>query len=172
MKTRPIFPNLLFPVVLGTFFFAACERKAPPPTGAEARVTKHEHHPPHGGTPVVLGDEAYHLELVLDAASGKLQAFILDGEMENFIRTTAASFEVVATVDGKTHPLLFQAIADSATGEKVGDTALFEAQADWLKSTPKFDAVLTSLAIRGSTFAAISFNFPLGNDHDEPAHGK
>jgi len=152
------------------FFLSACERKAATPTTAVTPVAKHEHHAPHGGTPVVLGDEAYHLELVLDAPAGKLQAFVLDGEMENFVRSTASSFEATVTVEGEKHTLIFQAIADSATGEKVGDTALFEAQADWLKTTPKFDAVLTSLTIRGSTFAAVPFNFPLGNDHDEPAH--
>jgi hypothetical protein len=121
---------------------------------------------------VVLGDEAYHLEFVSDAANGKLQAFVLDGEMENFVRSAAASFEVTATINNEKRSLVFQAVADPATGEKVGDTALFEAQADWLKTTPKFDAVLTSLTIRGSAFVAVPFNFPLGNDHDELAHGK
>ena len=47
--------------------------------------------PPHGGTPVVLGNEAYHLELVVDAASGTLQVYVLDGEMENFVRVSAPS---------------------------------------------------------------------------------
>lgn len=116
---------------------------------------------------MVLGDEAYHLELVLDAPGGKIQAFVLDGEMENFIRCTATSFEVAAAVGGEKHTLVFQAVSDPATGEKVGDTALFEAQADWLKTTQKFDGVLTSLTIRGTTFAVVPFNFPLGNDHDQ-----
>src|SRR5438067_2177993 len=112
---------------------------------------KHEHHAPHGGTPVVLGDEAYHLELVLDPATGTLQAFVLDGEMENFIRSSAPSFEVVAVVNGVPQTLVFKPIANSATGETSGDTALFEAQADWLKTTKSFDATLKSLNIRGTT---------------------
>jgi hypothetical protein len=86
--------------------------------------------------------------------------------MENFIRCTPATFEVTATVAGEKRTLLFRAIADPATGEKVGDTALFEAQAEWLKTTPRFDAVLTSLLIQGSTFANVAFNFPAGNDRD------
>jgi len=39
---------------------------------------KHEHKPPHGGAPVVLGDEEYHVELVLDAPAGKLDAYVFD----------------------------------------------------------------------------------------------
>ena len=117
-------------------------------------------------SPVVLGNEAYHLELVLDGANRKLQAFVLDGEMENFVRCTAESFEVIATVGGARKTLIFQAIGDSATGEKVGDTALFEARANWLGNTSNFDGVLTSLTIRGTPFAAVPFNFPQGNDRD------
>jgi hypothetical protein len=157
--------------LLAAFFLtAACSKKSAA-TAADATPHKHEHHPPHGGTPVVLGDEAYHIELVLDPAEGRLQAFILDGEMENFVRSSVPSLEIVATVDGKKRPLVLQAVADAASGEKAGDTSLFETKADWLKTTRDFDAVLTSIEIRGTTFSGVPFNFPKGNDHDEPAAG-
>jgi len=145
---------------------SGCKKNDPAPATTTAVPAKHEHHPPHGGTPVVLGEEVYHLEFVLDAASDKMQVYVLDGEMENFIRSAAPSFEVVASVQGEKRTLLFKAVADAATGEKVGDTALFEAQADWLKTTKEFDGVLTEIAIRGSTFSGVKFNFPHGNDHD------
>lgn len=151
--------------VVPLLLVAGCAKKSPAPSAAAAPA-RHEHHAPHGGTPVVLGNEAYHLELVLDPAAGKLQAFILDGEMENFIRSSAPSFEVLATVAGKSEPLLFVAVADSATGEKIGDTALFEATAPWLKTTHSFDGVLTKLEIRGTAFTGVAFNFPKGNDRD------
>ena len=93
-------------------------------------------------------------------------AYVLDGEMENFIRSAAPSFEIVATVGGERRPLVLQAVANPATGETVGSTSLFEATADWLKTTPSFDAVLTTLDIRGSVFSAVPFNFPKGNDKD------
>lgn len=160
---------VLAAVSLALPFLSACGKPEHPHDHGTAKAlapAKHEHHAPHDGTAVVLGDEIYHLELVLDAAAGKLQAYVLDGEMENFIRCPAPSFEVIATVNGEKRPLLFQAVADAATGEKVGDTALYETQADWLKSTPKFDAVLTALTVRGTPFTAVRFNFPLGNDHD------
>jgi len=117
----------------------------------------------------VLGKEEYHVELVLDASAGRLQAYIMDGELENFVRLPAQSFVVAARLAGKEEVLTFQAIANNATGEKVGDTALFEAQADWLRTNATFDAVLRQLTVRGTTYENITFNFPKGNDTDEPS---
>ena len=149
---------LLFSAVL-----VSCGKTTPP---ASTAAHKHEHQAPHGGTPVVLGNEAYHLELVRDPAAGTLSAYVLDGEMEMFIRLKAPSFEAVATVGAEKRPLTFKAVANAATGETVGDTAQFDAQADWLKTTATFDAVLTSLEIRGTKFDQVAFNFPKGNDKD------
>lgn len=145
---------------------AACSKTSDTPVAATPAVHKHEHHPPHGGTPVVLGEEAYHLELVRDAAAGKLQAYVLDGEMENFIRSGDSALQIVALVNGKKEPLELKAVADLATGEKVGDTSLFEGQADWLKTTGEFDATLIGVTIRGTKFENVPFNFPKGNDKD------
>ncbi|HWA28271.1 MAG TPA: hypothetical protein VG734_21645 [Lacunisphaera sp.] len=137
---------------------AETSRAAPPP--------KHEHKPPHGGTPVVLGDEVYHVELVLDAASGKLQAYVFDGELENFIRSSVPSIEIDATIAGAPQALVLHAVANPATGETVGDTSLFEGQAEWLKNNREFDATLKSITVRGTTFSDVKFNFPKGNDKD------
>ena len=155
--------RLLAPALV-TFTFAACSK--PGPATAAAPAAKHEHQAPHGGTPVVLGHEAYHLELVRDAATGRLTAYVLDGEMDNFVRVKAASFEVVASGGAAKRVLVFHAIANPATGETVGDTSQFEARADWLKTEATFDATLTALDIRGTAFTAVVFNFPKGNDHD------
>lgn len=128
----------------------------------------HEHVAPHDGTAVVLGDEFYHVEFVLDAAAGKLSAYILDGHMEEYVRCAMPAFDVVATVGGGApQTLTFKAIADAASGEKVGDTSLFEASADWLKTTREFDAVITQIEVKKSAFSAVAFNFPKGNSHDE-----
>jgi hypothetical protein len=150
-------------VAVSIVTFCSCSRPPPAPATPAA---KHAHQAPHGGTPVVLGNEACHLELVRDAAAGKLTAYVLDGEMENFLRVKAASFEVVASGGVEKRVLLFRAVANAATGEAVGDTSQFEAQADWLKAIATFDATLTSLEIRGTPFTAVAFNFPKGNDRD------
>lgn len=115
---------------------------------------------------MVLGDEAYHVELVLDAASGTLQAYVLDGEMEDFVRCAAPSIEIDAAAGGAPRVLVLAAVPNPATGETVGDTSLFEARADWLKTTGEFDGVLKSITIRGTTFSGVKFNFPRGNDTD------
>lgn len=140
--------------------------KAPQAPADSGRPQGHHHHPPHGGTPVVLGNEAYHLELVLDAAAGRLQAYVLDAEMEDFIRCAAPSITVTAGVNGTPRELVLAAVANAETGETVGDTSLFEAQADWLRGAAAFDGELKSITIRGATFTGVKFNFPKGNDTD------
>jgi hypothetical protein len=117
----------------------------------------HAHTAPHGGTLVELGEHAYNVELLRDPATGRLSAWILDGHAENFVRIKAASFEATATVAGEKRPLSFKAVANPATGETVGDTSQFEAEAAWLKATPAFEGVIVSLDVRGSRFANVPF---------------
>ena len=154
-------------VVIVAGFSSGCSRSETTSVPAQETVHKHEHHAPHGGTAVELGEEEYHVELVLDASAGKLQAFILDGELENFVRIPEASFEIAAELPGKEEVLTMKAIPNRATGETVGDTALFEAQAEWLKTTPTFNAVIKDLTVRDNRYQNIAFNFPKGNDTDE-----
>ena len=153
-------------VALAVGLSAGCGRQ-PAHAPQQTSARQHEHKPPHHGTPVVLGKEEYHVELVLDAAAGRLQAYIMDGELENFVRVPAESFAVAAMLPGKEEVLTFKAVANNATGEKVGDTALFEAQADWLKTNAAFDGVLRQLTVRGTAYENVTFNFPKGNDTDE-----
>ena len=152
--------------VLALAILAAAAGCSKAPFGAAEPVQphRHHHHPPHGGTPVVLGDEEYHIELVLDESTGLLQAYVLDSEMENFIRSSAPRIEITATFGGAPRALVLQPVPNPETGETVGDTSLFEATADWLRTTREFDGVLKSVEIRGTTFTDVRFNFPKGND--------
>jgi hypothetical protein len=154
-------------VLIGSIgLIVGCGKKGADPVLVTAAPQRHEHKSPHGGTPVVLGDEAYHLELVLDATVGKLQAYVLDGEMENFVRLSVLSIEIDALVNGISQTLVLQPVANPATGETAGDTALFEAQASWLRTTKEFDATLKKITIRRTMFTDVKFNFPKGNDKD------
>jgi hypothetical protein len=130
---------------------------------AASHSSGHHHEPPHGGTAVNLGNEDCHLEFLLEAAAGKLTCYVLGPHMSGFLRLPVESFEVTAKADGKEQLLVFKAVANSATGEKAGDTSQFEAQADWLKTTKNFDAVLKQLTIRGNSYMVVPFNFPKGN---------
>jgi len=121
---------------------------------------------PHGGTPVVLGDGDYHVEFVREAETGTLSAYVLDDEMEDFIRSSSPSITIIASIGGEKRTLVLEAVPNTATGETVGNTSLFEAQADWLKTTGNFDAVLHGISINGTAFADTPFNFPAGNEKD------
>ena len=159
-------PISIFALIASLVLFAGCGRPQPAAETPAAVPHAHEHKAPHDGTPVVLGDEVYHLELVRDAVTGTLQAYVLDGEMENFIRVTAPDLTIATQINGAPQALVLRAIASGATGETIGNTALFEGQADWLKTTPEFDGTLKTFTIRGTTFTDVKFNFPKGNDKD------
>jgi hypothetical protein len=138
--------------------------KRPEIAAPDAAPASHGHHPPHGGTAIVLGKELFHLELVRDADTGTLSAYVLDDEMEEFVRVAVPSIALDAVVDGDRKRLLLSPVASSATGETVGDTSLFQGHADWLKTHDHFEATLEPLSIHGSAFPATNFRFPAGND--------
>lgn len=147
-----------------TVVFSGCgEHRSVRPTAA-APAHKHEHVAPHGGTAVELGRDEFHLELVADLVAGRLTAYLLDGELEQFIRVPAPAFQVIAIVGGAERTLTFNAVSNPATGEMAGDTSQFEATAGWLKATTNFDATLKELTIRGKAYRDVTFNFPKGNE--------
>jgi hypothetical protein len=146
---------------------AGCDEKPAAALRAAPGTAKHEHIPPHRGTPVVLGNEDCHLEFVRQPASGKLQAYVLDGEMENFVRVKQQFFAATATIGEGTNLLRFEAVPNNATGETIGDTSLFEASAPWLRTESNFDLIISEVTVRGKSYQQIKFNFPKGNDSDE-----
>jgi hypothetical protein len=123
----------------------------------------HRDQPPHGGTAIGLGDDQFNLELVRDPAAGTLKAFVLDGEMEDFIRIKAKVLEIEAEHDGRKETLKLLPVADAATGETVGDTCLFQTRADWLKRVDHFKGTIRALAIQDQSFKSVAFAFPEGN---------
>ena len=139
---------------------SACNRSAATTTTKTTTPSPPQAH----GTAVELGREEFHLELVLDPPAGRLTGYVLDGELEKFVRIAAPSLRLVARVKDTDQPLEMHAIASAATGETVGDTSQFEATADWLKTTTRFDARLPEIIIRGKTYRDVSFNFPKGNE--------
>ena len=58
--------------------------------------------------------------------------------------------------------LVLNAVANPATGGALGDTSLFQGQADWLKSVDSFAGTVEGIAIRWPTILGIKFNFPAG----------
>ena len=135
-------------------------------SGEKKKKKKHTpHDSPRGGTLVEIGEHEFNVDLVLDRATGTLHAWILGAHakgVDDRVRIALPSFEAHVTVDGRKQTLVFQAKADPATGEKPGNTSVFDARADWLKTATTFDGVFPKLVIAGETFAGTTFNFPKG----------
>jgi hypothetical protein len=164
---KPILVLIVLGLAGGGWFLVRARIRATAVAGtANDPVKPHQDQPPHGGTPVVLGDEQFHLELVRDPAAGTLRAYVLDGEMEAFIRISANSFDIEVDPGGRKQTLTFKPVADLATGETVGDTSLFEAKADWIKTADHFKGVIKLLPIQDQTFKSVAFGFPEGNEKD------
>jgi hypothetical protein len=163
LKNRALWASIT--LVFASGLLAGCGVRAPsvPPSDV---AHLHKDVPPHGGTAVALGED-YKMELLLDAPAGKLDAYVFDGEFENFVRIATESFEVTARLPGHEEALAFKAVPNTATGETVGDTSMFETRADWLKTQSSFDGVLKQVTVRGNTFSNVVFNFPNGNATNE-----
>ena len=157
--------SLLLSVLAAAFLAAGCSKSHDHAHDKKSSDAGHVHTAPHGGTLVELGDHAYNVELLRDPVAGKLSVWVLDGHAEHFVRLKTASFQLVALPGGKSTPLTLAAVANPATGEKVGDTSQFEVQAEWLKTAGAFSGTFT-LEIRGTVFKDTAFS--LGDDH---AHG-
>ena len=147
--------RLLLALVSVAFFAAACSKSDSHDHDKKSAHAGHARKAPHGGTLVEIGDHQFNLEFVLDAATGKISAYILDAHAENFVRSALPSF---------------QAVAYAATGETVGDTSQFDATADWLKTTPTFTGEIDSINIRGAVFKDIVFAFPAGTAAGHAEH--
>lgn len=125
----------------------------------------HHHAAPHGGTMIALGDEAAHLELLLDSAGGKLTGYVLDGEGEKAIRVSQPQIQLQIT--GRDVPstltVALKPVANPLTGEAAGDTSQFEATDAGLKGKKNFSVTIEDITIKGANFKNTTSKFPEGN---------
>ena len=154
MNVRRVARTILIAVAVACLL-PACGKHAE----KEAGHAHAEHKAPHGGTLVELGEHAYNVELLRDRGAGKLTLWILDGHAENFVRIKSPSVELVAMPGGKFTPVSLKAVANPSTGETVGDTSQFEAQADWLKTADEFAGIFT-IEIKGTKFEQVPYVLP------------
>lgn len=130
----------------------------------------HAHTAPHGGTLVEIGEHQFNVELVLDAQAGKLTVWLLDAHAEHFVRSAAPQLEIVTRVAGEARTLALLPVANSATGESAGDTAQFEATADWLRGLPALAGEFRQLNFRGAVFSNVVFSVAAGVPEATAAH--
>jgi hypothetical protein len=140
---------------------------------APAEQSRHRHEAPHGGTLVALGDELAHLELVLDADSGELTAYVLDGEAERGLPIAQDAIALrIAAGDAAPFAVRLAAVENVLTGETVGRTSQFAARDPRLQGLAQFEATIDRLALKGQVFENVRFAFPEGNEpagHGAPA---
>lgn len=120
----------------------------------------HHHGSAHGGVAVELGEHQYQLDFLADPDAGTLKAWVMDGHVENFVRVPLPSFDVVVLTATGTQTLSLVACANPASGETVGNTSQFEAEAPWLKGLGRFSATVPRVEIRGTTFTDVRFEYP------------
>ena len=122
----------------------------------------HAHAAPHGGSLVMLGSHAAQVEIVVDAEQKRLVMYVLDGHAEHFLRVSQVSVEMEVSYKGAKETLVLKAVANAATGEKVGDTSQFEAALPWAFEGVKFEAAIKRIEIRGTKYSNEVFSFPEG----------
>ncbi len=120
----------------------------------------HVHTAPHGGVLVELGEHAFNLEFVVQPDAGRLLVYLLSGHADQFVRSNLPSIELWIMDGEQSRELVLQAMANPITGETVGNTSLFSAEADWLKRGAAFTGVIKSVSLGGARFEGIRFAIP------------
>jgi hypothetical protein len=139
----------------------------PGPDPGGPRTPKPEHTPPHGGGLSELGEEAAHLEALLDPSSGRLDLYLLDGEAENAQPTEKRQSLLLRLSEPGPADLSLQPVADPLSGETAEHTSHFQAMAPLLKGQRRFRGVLLRLELRGELYREVPVAFPEGVPEQE-----
>jgi len=107
----------------------------------------HVHSALMGGELIPVGEHGsgYNLEVLIDEAD-RLSIYILDAHAEGFVRINQPTLEVLYTEKNQSTLLKLDAVADSATGETVGNTSHFRSSSSVQANTP-FEGKINSLVI-------------------------
>jgi hypothetical protein len=154
-------------------------------TMSAAMAEGHAHKAPHGGTLIELGDHVAHLELVLDAKTGKLTAYVLDSGAEKGVRLKQKDIQIKINdinEEDADVKLTLKAVANVLTGEKEGDSSEFTGQHEKLIGAKHFEGEIKKIKLKGEDLEDIDVDFPDGNEgghdhkhdhkHDDHKHEK
>jgi hypothetical protein len=139
------------------------------------RQTHHHHHAehgPHGGAIVVIGEEAAHVEVVLDSKTGELTAYVYDEDLKNPVWVKQAELTMAVTLESEDKSALPESavILLKARETKEGAAHEFFAVVPRLKGSEEFDGVLESIIIDGTTHKSVQFAYPEGNEDHHHHH--
>ena len=140
--------------VLSVGFFACSEHQHD--ESCESHGGLHVHEPLLGGQLMALGEHGsgYNLELLIDAKN-HFSVYILDAHAENFVRTDQESLQVNLSDENKTS-LALDAVADSATGETVGNTSHFQSKGTVENFLP-LKGIIEMIKIGSKQYSKIEF---------------
>jgi hypothetical protein len=127
----------------------------------------HAEHGPHKGTLVVLSGHKHHLELVLDAETGKLTGYVLCDEAKDAVAIKQSELVLGVALPGKEKddlPEPFEVTLSAVKPSEAGEASEFAGESEKLKGVKEFNAVLTSIKVGEKEETEVKFNFPKGNE--------
>ena len=149
--------NFLFAILIALFVVGCAEHQHD--ESCESHGGLHVHKALLGGQLMALGEHGsgYNLELLIDE-NNHFSVYILDAHAENFVRIEQESLQVDLS-DGNTTSLILHAVADSATGETVGNTSHFKTKGTVEKFLP-LNGIIEMIEIGSKQYPEIEFIFP------------
>ena len=149
--------NFLFAILIALFVVGCTEHQHD--ESCESHGGLHVHEPLLGGQLMALGEHGsgYNLELLIDEKN-HFSVYILDAHAENFVRIEQESLQMNLS-DENTTSLILHAVADSATGETVGNTSHFKTKGTVEKFLP-LNGIIEMIEIGSKQYSEIEFLFP------------
>ena len=149
--------NFLFAILIALFVVGCAEHQHDESRGSHGGL--HVHEPLLGGQLMALGEHGsgYNLELLIDE-NNHFSVYILDAHAENFVRIEQESLQMNLS-DENTTSLILHAVADSATGETVGNTSHFKTKGTVEKFLP-LNGIIEMIEIGSKQYSEIEFFFP------------
>ena len=149
--------NFLLSILIVVFVAGCAEHQHDESCGSHGGL--HVHEPLLGGQLMALGEHGsgYNLELLIDEKN-RFSVYILDAHAENFVRIQQESLQVHLSDENKTS-LTLGAVADSATGETIGNTSHFQTTESIDHLLP-LEASIKLIEIGSKQYSAIEFFFP------------
>ena len=149
--------NFLFAILIALFVVGCAEHQHDESCGSHGGL--HVHEALLGGQLMALGEHGsgYNLELLIDE-NNHFSVYILDAHAENFVRIEQESLQMNLS-DENTTSLILHAVADSATGETVGNTSHFQSKGTVENLLP-LKGLIQMIEIGSKQYSAIEFFFP------------
>ena len=120
----------------------------------------HVHTALMGGELIAVDEHGsgYNLEVLIDK-SDRLSIYILDAHAEGFVRISQPTLEVLIIEDNESTVLKLDAVADSATGETVGNTSHFRSSTSVQVKT-SFEGKIKFLCIGSREYNQTKISYP------------